>query len=79
MGPFVLGTPEEYARKKALRYPGEGGPAIIRVDVPNHVIALAVDEDYFPLSQGLIQFDEGSGLRELRAIWSTLSKEVRLI
>jgi hypothetical protein len=79
IGPFVLGTPEDYARKKAFRFPGEGGPAIIRVDVPDAIIRLAVDENYLPLSQGLIQFDDGSGLEELQAIWPTLLKEIRLI
>ena len=75
-GPFPLGTPEEYARRKAAVFPNEGGPAILAVDVPDDIIALAVDEVYFPLSQGFVQFDEGAGLEELRAAWSTLEKQV---
>jgi hypothetical protein len=27
--------------------------------------------DWFPLSQGLVQFDPGAGLEELMAAWST--------
>src|SRR5262245_13316123 len=75
-GPFPLGTPEEYARRKAAGFPDEGGPVILAVDVPDEIIALAVDEVYFPLSQGVVQFDEGAGLTELRAAWSTLSKQI---
>jgi hypothetical protein len=74
-GPFPLGTPEEYARRKAAAFPNEGGPAILAVDVPDDIIALAVDE-YFPLSQGVVQFDEGAGLEELCASWSTLTKRI---
>jgi len=75
-GPFPLGTPEEYARRKAAGFPNEGGPAIVVVDVPDDIIAVAVDEVYFPLSQGVVQFDEGAGLEELRAGWPTLSKHI---
>jgi hypothetical protein len=77
-GPFPLGPPEEYARRKAglPECHAEGGPAILAVDVPDQIIALAVD-DYFPLSQGLVQFDEGIGLEELRAAWPSLWKDVR--
>jgi hypothetical protein len=75
-GPFPLGTPEEYARRKAAGFPDEGGPVILAVDVPDDIIALAVDEVYFPLSQGVVQFDEGAGLEELRAAWPTLPKDI---
>jgi hypothetical protein len=75
-GPFPLDPPEKYACDKAALFPGEGGAAIVAVDVPDDIIALAVDP-YFPLSQGLVQFDEGAGLEELRAAWPTLHKEIR--
>jgi hypothetical protein len=75
-GPFPLGTPEEYARRKATGFPDEGGPVILAVDVPDEIIALAVDEVYFHLSQGVVQFDEGAGLEELRVAWSGISKRV---
>ncbi len=75
-GPFLLGTPKEYACRKAAGFPNEGGPAILAVDVPDDIIALAVDEVYFPLSQGVVQFDLNAGLEELRAAWSTLPKHI---
>ncbi len=75
-GPFILGTPERYARLKAKGFPGEGGPAILVVDVPDSIIALAADEIYLPLSQGLVQFDEGAGLEELQAAWAGLPKRI---
>ena len=75
-GPFPLGTPQQCARRKAALFPHEGGPAILAVDVPDDIIALAVNA-LFPLSQGLVQFDAGAGLEELRAAWPTLAKEIR--
>ncbi len=75
-GPFPLGTPQEYARRKAADFPNEGGPVILAVDVPDAIIASAVDERFFPLSQGVVQFDEGAGLEELLAVWSTLPKRI---
>lgn len=76
-GPFLLGMPEEYARRKAAGFPNEGGPVILAVDVPEAIVALAADEAYFPLSQGIVQFGEHAGLEELRAAWPGLS--VRII
>jgi hypothetical protein len=78
-GPFPLGTPEEYARLKAAGFPNEGGPVILAVEVPDDIIALAVDEVYFPLSQGVVQFDEGAGLEELRTAWPALPKHIRAV
>jgi hypothetical protein len=77
-GPFLFGTLEEYACGQAAAFPSEGGAAILAVDVPDDIIALAVNP-WFPLSQGLVQFDEGSGLEQLRAAWPTLWKETRLV
>jgi hypothetical protein len=78
-GPFPLGTPQEYASRKAAAFPDEGGPVILEVEVPDDLIALAVDEVYFPLSQGVVQFDEGAGLEELRAAWLRLPKQIILV
>lgn len=78
-GPFPLGTPGDYARHKAAGFPTEGGPAILVVDVPDDIVALAVDDVYFPLSQGIVQFDEGAGLERLRATWASLTKEIRRV
>jgi hypothetical protein len=74
-GPFPLGTPEDYARGKAALFPNEGGPAILAVDVPDDIIALAVDA-FFPLSQGVVEFDEGAGLEELQDAWPALPKRI---
>ncbi len=78
-GPFLLGRPEEYARLKAAAFPDEGGPAIIKIDVPDEIIAIAANELYFPLSQGLVQFDRGAGLEELLAAWQSLAKRLILV
>jgi hypothetical protein len=75
-GPFQFGRPEEYACGKAAAFPTEGGAVILAVDVPDDIIALAVNA-YFPLSQGLVQFDDGAGLQELLAAWPALWKEIR--
>jgi hypothetical protein len=78
-GPFPLGTPEEYARHKAAAFANERGPAIRRVDVPDDTIGLAADEAFFPLTQGIVQFDEGAGLEELRTAWASLTKTIELL
>lgn len=77
-GPFLFGTPEEYARSKAAQFPDEGGPVILAVDVPDDIIQRAVNE-WFPLSQGLVQFDLGAGLEELVTAWPNLPKEIRSV
>jgi hypothetical protein len=65
-GPFLFGTPKAYARGKAAEFPDEGGPVILVVDVPEDIVSKAIDQ-WFPLSQGLIQFEAGGGLDELLA------------
>jgi hypothetical protein len=75
-GPFPLGTPEQYALRKAALFPTEGGAAILAVDVPDDIIAHAAGP-LFPLGQGVVQFDVGAGLEELQARWPALWKEVR--
>ncbi len=75
-GPFLFGSVEKYARNKARNFPDEGGPVILTVDIPAEIIEKATDE-FFPISQGLVQFDHGSGLEELLEAWPTLAKEIR--
>lgn len=75
-GPFHFGTVEEYARCKAREFPEQGGPVLLAVDVPYDIVRKAVNE-WFPLSQGLVQFDTGAGLEELVAAWPNLPKEIR--
>jgi hypothetical protein len=77
-GPFLFGKPEDYALGKASRFPDEGGPVILVVDVPDEIVERAVN-DWFPLAQGLVQFDPGSGLEELIAAWPALFKEIRIV
>lgn len=77
-GPFLFGKPEDYARGKAAEFPNEGGPVILVVDVPDDIVQRAAN-DWFPLSQGLVQFDAGAGLGELVAAWPTLVKEIRSV
>lgn len=77
-GPFHFGHPEDYARGKASEFPDERGPAILQIDVPDEIVATAASR-WFPLSQGIVQFDFGSGLEELLAAWSRLSKHIRSI
>lgn len=77
-GPFHVGRPEEYACLKAESFPDESGPAILAVDVPDEIIDLATN-DFLPRTQGVIQFDVGAGLQELRACWSMLKKEIRSV
>ena len=75
-GPFPLGHPEEYACGKTKQFPEESGPAIVAIEVPDEIVALAINEA-FPLSQGIVQFDAEAGLQELRACWPELLKEIR--
>jgi hypothetical protein len=77
-GPFLFGTPEDYARGKANAFPDEGGPAILVVDAPDDIVRKAVNV-WFPLSQGLVQFDYGAGLEELLTIWPTLARTIRSV
>jgi hypothetical protein len=77
-GPFLFGTVEDYARGKAREFPDEGGPAILAVDVPDAIVQKAASE-WFPLGQGLVQFDPGAGLEELGLAWPDLAKEIRSV
>jgi hypothetical protein len=76
-GPFLFGKPEDYARGKAKEFPDEGGPVILAIDVPDDIVQKAATE-WFPLSQGLVQFDPGAGLEELAAAWSELAKSAQI-
>jgi hypothetical protein len=76
-GPFLFGRPEDYARSKARQFPDEGGPVILVVDVPEDLVQRAANV-WFPLAQGLVQFDPGAGLEELIVAWPVLHKEIRV-
>src|SRR5438876_3005668 len=57
-GPFPVGTPLEYAMKKANLFPHEGGPVILEFEVPDEIMRL---DDV----SGEIRFEPGCGLTEL--------------
>lgn len=78
IGPFLFGSVEGYAIGKSREFPNEGGPVVLAVDVPAEIVQKAAS-DWFPLKQGLIQFDYGSGLEELLDVWPNLSKEIRSV
>jgi hypothetical protein len=48
---------------------------MVEVEVPDEIVACAVSA-WFPLSQGVVQFDVGAGLIELREAWPLLSKRI---
>jgi len=70
-GPYPLGSPADYARAKAGLFPGEGGPAIVEVNVPQSIVGKALR------TLGEVSFAPGYGLEELRKVWSTLQKTVK--
>ncbi len=75
-GPFLFDTAEDYARGKAHAFAKEGGPVILAVDLPEASVQRAVSV-WFPLSQGLVQFDLSAGIEELAASWPALAKAIR--
>jgi hypothetical protein len=63
-----VGTPEAYAAGKAKQFPGEGGPKIVEIKVPEDILDLAID------AGGEIRFEPGFGLDELLQAWPDLTK-----
>ena len=75
----VVGSAEEYAIRKATNFPGEGGPVVLAVEVPDAIVELTFDA-FLPRSQGLVQFDrEGEALRLLLQAWPGLPKQIRQV
>ena len=68
-GPFSHGHPKDLAEAKARLF-GEGGPAILEVEVPVAIIMRAWD------FTAEIEFWPGAGLEELKAAWPTLTKRI---
>jgi hypothetical protein len=78
-GPFLVGSPEEYACNKAALFPAEGGAVILVIDVPDDIVSLAINA-LFPRAQGIVQFNEFESLEELRRAWSPQwCKEIRSV
>lgn len=79
-GPYIYGTPEDYAKGKAAQCPQEGGPVILVIeDVPDDALSAANRHNLSPLSHGVVQFDFGAGMEELLAAWDTLPKIIRAV
>ena len=84
-GPFDVGHPHEYARRKAANFPNEGGPALITLELPDEVAKTMIA----PLGlvcagQALyvgaeVRFEPGGGLEQLRAAWPTIQVSVTLL
>jgi hypothetical protein len=75
----VVGSAEEYGIRKAANFPGEGGPVVLVVEVPDTIVELTFDA-FLPRSQGLVQFDrDGEALRLLLQAWPGLPKQIRQV
>jgi hypothetical protein len=75
----IVGSAQEYAIRKAVNFPGEGGPVVLAVEVPDAIVELTFDA-FLPRSQGLVQFDrEGEALRLLLQAWPSLPKQIRQV
>ena len=46
------------------------------VDVPDDIVAAAADEEFLPISQGVVDFTEGAGLETLCRAWPKLEKRI---
>ena len=46
------------------------------VDVPDEIVALAVDDEFLPITQGFVDFREGAGLELLCGAWHTLKRRI---
>ncbi len=79
-GPFSEGSPETCARKKAALF-GEGGPAILEVDVPASLIGSSTkwEADKAMDLVAEVVFGPGYGLEKLREAWPSLNKRIFLL
>jgi hypothetical protein len=73
-----LGSPEDYARRKAASS-GEGRPAIVEVQVPEWIVRIVLNDPvgHFNALSGAICFELGCGLDELMTEWLNLIVTVR--
>ncbi len=68
-GAYPFGVPDTVALGKGVLFPNEGGPAILEIEVPQSLVAMA---DLV----GEVRFDPGYGLEELLAIWPLIPKRI---
>lgn len=68
---YPLGSPEDYARRKSMNFPNEGGPVILEIEIDQDLLQLSMTEthDY--------QFELGYGMEELLAAWDNIPKRIR--
>jgi hypothetical protein len=66
---YTYPSPEDYARAKAINFPGEGGPAVVEIDVPEAIVQKAD-------LQVEVRFEPGFGLEELLASWPSLPRRI---
>src|SRR4051794_36751254 len=76
-GPFIVGTPEDYAQHKAKLFPNEGDPVILVLDVPDEIVGKA-DDWMIPANHGVVQFQRGLGLEELLAAWPQITQTAEI-
>lgn len=69
-GPYLYGDPQQVASGKAALFPDEGGPAILEIEIPEEIVALAINE----ITE--VRFQPGYGLEELLAAWPVLPKRI---
>jgi hypothetical protein len=79
--PCNVGTPEQYAKWKAVNFPNEGGPAVLEVEVPDDIIAVLEADPVAraKMDSGDTCFDPAAGMAELLAAWPSLVKRVVII
>jgi hypothetical protein len=68
---YNLGSPEEYARRKANNFPQEGGPVLLEIEVPESIVRKANRAE-----SEEVRFEPGWGLTELLDAWPKLTKRV---
>jgi hypothetical protein len=66
---YPYGSPDDVAAGKAQLFPGEGGPAIVEIEVPDSIVQKAD-------LGGEVRFDPGFGLEELLAVWPSIPKRI---
>jgi hypothetical protein len=72
VGMNTVGTVDAYAAGKSSAFPGEGGPAVIVVEVPEAIARQAGGG-----GRGDYAFLPGQGLEALLAVWEYLPKRIR--
>lgn len=77
----AIGTPEQYARRKAALFPAEGLPVILEIGVPEWVMGVIRGDPFMAeiAVGGEVRFEPGYGLEELMQVWPTLTKRISTV